>query len=1187
MYPRKNTRGTLNPYGQLQIKWKPQRDSFIDKEGGLKVVRPPDAIAARDMQHYTNQYLNEAFQITNRNTQTRANEQAGALSYLSKKQLKQVLKDHQLQQNDQFALDFINYLVGQDPKDPKHPAYVKSKLKELGVKPDHKPFIGDGIKEYVGAFIDRKSELYHKITLLRMGPDKAFPWSVDHHYLYYKYILRGPPYPEDTMLEEFDKYFPEFRGYERPAAPWRPITWKNTKFTDGRQGGGGGGDGGGPGGPSGGGGGGGPSGSGSGSGSGGGNDDNGGGGGGGGDNIPRVNELDDIGWYGRRITPNECTWGLEPYICEESLTYIDQIDMASSPYGALLQDMLANIDPMDVEDAGPSQQSNADKKKKKALSDLTVQELKEFKDALAKDRQANVDAQRRTTEELTKMGDILTAILNEQAAIKTASAAEVKALKGELIDQLIEGMAKLDERMTAALAVSSDISDETVEETKKEATRMQADILKIHEAIAATKPAMDPTANQQELAQLTKLEKVTHDILRALHTVNLRLNSNAEDVQQLRGMLLASGMKLTAERLDASVTKILGIAQLYEEERQRQTQARLEAAARREEESRALYSELEAQKKRLEVQEQENWVKQQTVNIVIGLKNGVALDNKAYAAKLQGDGRVNDPLNAANAMMASYAHYRSVLDRYQTAYNQVARLTNPTHSEKFVSKEANDIYAEFAALETETDAILTEMYAKFTEEDAKVAEQVTRGIPLQGMRCTEHRDKLLLAAQYRRRFEIWTKDYAPKLVPKHNAAIQKISQIYLKSAERGSTEVAEAIGEVVAAHRNVPLMISQQGNATDLAMAQKELIHRQNILMDAQRYIEQQRDVAMGLKDLQTFTAWLDQIHKTYGEQGENAFRCATSSTELGIELVTMATQLGEASRNTVIRNLATQILNIGRRITNPPPGQERHQVFFQVIMADLRRFIKMAFQNMGGQMADAATRRLPALPRTPAPSSSSPHPPSPPKQEQQQQQAPVTTTTTTTAAAAPPPPTAPPKPEPPTQPPPPPIPPVPTPKLAPPQQVEEQQETETDTEQMEPVATTTAALEAEVAEAMISSSGNITRNNIAGLASLLSKYRHEWANSESNILLAEHLTGTVASQLEQWLSNSSATRMHYQVLTNALQKIVRILEEGGREFIYDKMKAIAAVLSETANGITGVKKRPRPTNVPSSPNKK
>ena len=291
----KRAKRSINPYGQLSWKFGPKGKDPFEAEDALKTIQPLPYNSQQEKQRAEDVFVIKQVGFEKkRDIHARAR---ALLGYQAKKQLKTHRKQTETQINDQFAKDFQMWLLGKDPTDPYHPAYVKNKLKELGVKPDHGPIPDPVIADYMGGFIDRKSAFLKKIALLKAGPNKYFKWTLGHYLLYYKYILRGLPYPEDQMLAEFDQYFPDLNGPRAPA-PVKLTGWKDYRISE--------------------------------------RDDA---------KPPQDNSRVQGPYvyppevplttgqifhgepsYGWRSNPWELTWGKEPYICNESLDLIGEIE---------------------------------------------------------------------------------------------------------------------------------------------------------------------------------------------------------------------------------------------------------------------------------------------------------------------------------------------------------------------------------------------------------------------------------------------------------------------------------------------------------------------------------------------------------------------------------------------------------------------------------------------------------------------------------------------------------------------------------------------------------------------------------------------------------------------------------------------------------------------------------------------
>jgi len=212
----------LHPHGQLHKKWGPDKEDLFEAEDRLKTLQPMPAIIDAEVASFANRYITKSAKrsavvddttISGRDAVGRA-----MVGYQAKKRLKTAINNHTLATNDQFAKDFMMFLLGKHPKQEiywkdgkwrKDPSYIKDKLRELGMNPDHDGFQDAGIKQYISSFIKKKSDFMQKYTALRMGPNKAFPWQLKHYWLFYKYIVRGVPFIEDVVLAEFSQFFPD------------------------------------------------------------------------------------------------------------------------------------------------------------------------------------------------------------------------------------------------------------------------------------------------------------------------------------------------------------------------------------------------------------------------------------------------------------------------------------------------------------------------------------------------------------------------------------------------------------------------------------------------------------------------------------------------------------------------------------------------------------------------------------------------------------------------------------------------------------------------------------------------------------------------------------------------------------------------------------------------------------------
>lgn len=207
------------PPGQYRHKWGPKADIF-DEELRKKTLEPPPDQEQMELQQFEAEYAGPS------RTKKRKTMDAGSLFYLGKKRIKQAWQQRKWRVDDQFAKDFQVWLLGRDPENVFHPAYVKTREKQHGIeRKKGERFLGKDIDEWLGSFIDRKADFMKKLTYLKMGPNKAFKWNLDHYWLFYKYILRGLPFPSDYVLNEFDALFPDTQGERKPEDAWRSLRW--------------------------------------------------------------------------------------------------------------------------------------------------------------------------------------------------------------------------------------------------------------------------------------------------------------------------------------------------------------------------------------------------------------------------------------------------------------------------------------------------------------------------------------------------------------------------------------------------------------------------------------------------------------------------------------------------------------------------------------------------------------------------------------------------------------------------------------------------------------------------------------------------------------------------------------------------------------------------------------------------
>ncbi len=187
---------------QVSFKWGAQPRDPFEEEAKRQRLHPPERLMADTLAQYKNALRHEASHSKD------PARQIAVESYLANSELPRNFQDLLDRESEQFTKDFMCWLQGKHPKSKADPAYVSHRLKQYGVKPDHGPLHGPGIDEFLGSVVSKKADLHRKIALLAMGPDKAFPWTLEHYWLFYKYLLRDKPYLEDEMLPDFDMYWP-------------------------------------------------------------------------------------------------------------------------------------------------------------------------------------------------------------------------------------------------------------------------------------------------------------------------------------------------------------------------------------------------------------------------------------------------------------------------------------------------------------------------------------------------------------------------------------------------------------------------------------------------------------------------------------------------------------------------------------------------------------------------------------------------------------------------------------------------------------------------------------------------------------------------------------------------------------------------------------------------------------------
>lgn len=200
---------------QISFKWGAKPLNPFDEEAKRNRLLPPERLMADQLQLYKDTLRKNA-------TKKNAAHKQALETVLMSSELPQNIRDLQDREAEQFTKDFMCWLQGKQPKSKSDPAYIDNRLKQYGIDPNHGPLHGPGITEFIGSVVEKKAELHQKIALLAAGPDKMFPWGLDHYWLFYKYLCRDKPYPEDEMLYDFDKYWPnESKG--RPDKSYKAL----------------------------------------------------------------------------------------------------------------------------------------------------------------------------------------------------------------------------------------------------------------------------------------------------------------------------------------------------------------------------------------------------------------------------------------------------------------------------------------------------------------------------------------------------------------------------------------------------------------------------------------------------------------------------------------------------------------------------------------------------------------------------------------------------------------------------------------------------------------------------------------------------------------------------------------------------------------------------------------------------
>lgn len=237
-------RGHARPYqppGQLMHKWGPKEDLFEQENRKRNLEPPPDQLIDTQLK-FDDEYNRFAYGNNNGADKRRKAEiNRGGLQYIGKMHYKNQWEQEKWKVNDQFTKDFMCWILGKDPSSENHPAFVKKREKQHNIyrKPGQR-FLGQDIDEWLGKFIDKKAEFMQKVNYLKLGPNKAFTWTLNHYWLFYKYILRGLPYPADYVLSEFDTFYPDLSGPRPSGTPndakddnvWRSLEWFTPSWKD-------------------------------------------------------------------------------------------------------------------------------------------------------------------------------------------------------------------------------------------------------------------------------------------------------------------------------------------------------------------------------------------------------------------------------------------------------------------------------------------------------------------------------------------------------------------------------------------------------------------------------------------------------------------------------------------------------------------------------------------------------------------------------------------------------------------------------------------------------------------------------------------------------------------------------------------------------------------------------------------
>lgn len=187
---------------QISFKWGARPIDPFEEEAKRNRLLPPERLMADKLNQYKSALRHEV-----RASGDDARRQAVEM-VLTESDLPRNLRELQDKEAELFTKDFMCWLQGKHPKKESDPAYISHRLKQYGVMPNHGPLHGPGITEFIKSTVDKKAQLHAKIAVLAQGPNRCFPWTIEHYWLFYKYLLRDKPFLEDEMLVDFDKFWP-------------------------------------------------------------------------------------------------------------------------------------------------------------------------------------------------------------------------------------------------------------------------------------------------------------------------------------------------------------------------------------------------------------------------------------------------------------------------------------------------------------------------------------------------------------------------------------------------------------------------------------------------------------------------------------------------------------------------------------------------------------------------------------------------------------------------------------------------------------------------------------------------------------------------------------------------------------------------------------------------------------------